>query len=320
MIFKKREKFCNCLGEKVNKHFVDVVQIFWKSKTNFKTYFPEGFKISDWVDSKEKPSDFSHEPIITWIGHASFLIQVGGLNILTDPIFGDLSLMYPRNFAPGILPQHLPKVDVILISHNHRDHLDLRSLKFFKKEQTQIFVPMKVKKILEKKGYKNLFEFNWWDEKKIELNNVKNGTKVTFLPTLHWSIRGILDLNKSLWGSWMIESNQSKIYFGADSAYSDHYTKISKKFSQIDVAIMPIAPCEPRQLTKNTHMDAHESSNAFLDLNAKTFIPMHWGTFRLGTDSFDGPIKKLREWWDENLENLEDKILYIPKFGEKVRL
>ena len=83
---------------------------------------------------------------------------------------------------------------------------------------------------------------------------------------------------------------------------------------------MPIAPCEPRQLTKNTHMDAHESSNAFLDLNAKTFIPMHWGTFRLGTDSFDGPIKKLREWWDENLENLEDKILYIPKFGEKVRL
>ncbi len=317
MIQKKFGKFCNSLEEKISKHFADAIHVFFRTKANRSPYFHENFNLKDWFVKDTKPQNSSSKPVITWVGHSSFLIQIGGINILTDPVFYDLSVLYPRNFPPGISLENLPAIDVVLISHNHRDHLDLRSLIALKSSSPVIFVPLKTKKLLKKHGLKNVVEFEWGSSQEIK-NKEGESVKLTFLPTVHWTSRGMLDLNNFLWGSWLIDKDDFKIYFAGDSAYSDYYTEIAGKFPSIDVAIMPISPNKPRKLTKHAHMSAGEAMQAFLDLGAKRIIPMHWGTFRLGLDHFDEPIKILRNWWDENEEKLKGKELYIPKFGEEV--
>lgn len=269
--------------------------------------------IGQWLVNS-KIDRYATEPIITWIGHSSFLIQINKKNILTDPIFGSPTIFFPRILPPGIEPHKLPKIDYVLISHNHLDHMDRKSLLFLKQANPnlQILVPEGDQHWFIKRNFTQVYGCTWW--KKYPLENID----FTFLPALHWSQRGLFDRNKSLWGSWMIQAKDHTIYFAGDTAYSSHFKDISKVFSQIDIALLPIGPCEPRKYMYDTHVNAEEAGEAFLDLKAHQFIPMHWGTFHFGTDAFETPIKRLQRWWKRNRSALHHKSLLIPRFGESL--
>lgn len=255
-------------------------------------------------------------PVITWIGHSSFLIQVGGFNILTDPVFFNVPMFAPRVLRAGIQIDKLPKIDFVLISHNHRDHMDVRSLKLLNENRRPIFlVPHGNRRWLERHKICNVLEKFWGEE-----YLVANDIKFTFLPACHWTSRGILDINTTLWGSWMIESAGFKIYFAGDTAYAGHFEKIGKKFECIDIALLPIGPINPRKLIDEAHTCPAQAVKGFLDLNAKHLIPMHWGTFQSAYESFSAPAEILLESWEDQSEKLQDKILKVLKVGETFRL
>ncbi|MBD3231437.1 MBL fold metallo-hydrolase [Candidatus Dependentiae bacterium] len=294
-----------------------VIKKEWLLYKNSKRYF-SNINPKDWFIEKkiEIFSEIENKNIyITWIGHATFLIRIGNKNILIDPNFSDSIFLCPRNFRPGIELSNLPKIDYVIVSHNHADHLDFKSIISIQKHNPKIFVPLGDKRFFNKLQIQNVCENDWWQENIIDAN-----LKITFLPAIHWSGRSFFDVNRSLWGSWLIEYNDFKIYFAGDTAYANHFLDISKKFGSIDVALLPIAPEEPRNIISNSHMGSEQAVQSFLDLDAKYFIPIHWGTFRSSADDFYGPILKLRTMWFEKINELTSKKLFIPKIGENILL
>lgn len=282
-------------------------ECFWR------TEIKKGVDKMQWFAPDHSPSQAAST--ITWIGHSTFLIQAKGITIITDPVFGNIPL-FKRQLPPGMPLDKLPVIDYVLISHNHRDHMDEYSLSAFKGyEHTHFLVPKGDKAWFDKRGFKNVSEYTWWDQKIITHHGFP--LTFTFLPAQHWSQRGLLDFNKSLWGSWMISIDDSQIYFAGDTAYSYHFEAIAKEFSNISVALMPIGPCEPRKWMSNTHVSAEEAGQAFLDLQAQHFIPMHWGTFSFGTDHHEGPYERLMAWWHkQNFQ--DDKKLTVMKVGQRI--
>jgi len=271
------------------------------------------------------PAAYSIEPKITWIGHATFLIQMDGFNILTDPIFGSVKVgpftLTERVIPAGIKFEDLPHIDAIVISHNHSDHTDTTTLKALaKKYQPKIFVPEGNRALVEGMGFKRVIEHNWWEETKF----IKNGRSLTIscLPAYHWSIRFSLGgYRKSLWSSWMISTESSHIYFAGDTAYGKHFKEIAAQFSSIDVALMPIAPtCEGENKHKLYHVNALEAVDAFIDLNAHCFVPMHYGTFWLEAKNFIYPLPRLHAYWQEKEAILSDKKLLIARCGEQYKV
>lgn len=265
------------------------------------------------------------EPHITWLGHATFLIQIQGINILTDPVFDSLSFMHPRMVPLGIAPDQLPEIHVILISHNHRDHMDEPTLLLLKKlthNRVQVLVPMGDKQWFIKRGFAHVQECEW--EQEVIITARSNSSAVfTFVPAYHWSARGLFDKNRSLWGGWVIqnsfEGQEHTIYFAGDTAYSPEcFARIKHIFPRIDIALLPIGPGEPRAWMRHSHVDAHEAGQAFIEVGARCMVPMHWGTFAFGNDTFDAPLLKLQDWWAKNSEQLADKQLHVLKVGQRL--
>lgn len=260
----------------------------------------------------------SFDPLITWIGHSTFLIQINGINIITDPVFGHLGPFFKRLIGPGIQLEALPEIDYVLISHNHRDHMDSTALHYFKKHpRTHFLVPQGDKKWFTKRGFERTHEYGWWEQELFTHNN--SSVLFSFLPAHHWSARGLFDFNRSLWGSWMISSNDHHIYFAGDTAYADHFKAIRKEFPAISCALMPIGPCEPRPWMSHSHVSAEEAGQAFLDLEAGYFIPMHWGTYPFGTDSHHLPFERLLAWWHKQQSSLQQKLIAL-NLGERFAL
>lgn len=292
--------------------FLSTISVFFK--TLYRDYFaPIGSEAAQWIVKPSYPEQ-SHEPIFTWLGHSTFLIQVGGKNILTDPIFGSVSGIISRIIPHQIATKDLPRIDYVILSHNHPDHMDATSLFDIKRynPHVKMLVPMGDKAWFDARGFIDTCEYMWWDTFE------QDGLTFTFLPAKHWSQRGMFDKNKSLWGSWMIEHNGFKVYFAGDTAWSKHFKVIGHFFKSIDVAIMPIGPSEPREHMKESHVNAEEAGDGFLHLNARWFVPMHWGTFRLGMDNFKEPVHRIKAWWELNKEKCADKVLKISKVGELV--
>ena len=230
----------------------------------------------------------------TWIGHATVLIQLDGKNILTDPIWSDrcspVSFAGPKRFTkPGIDIEKLPKIDIIVISHNHYDHMDLPTLKILhKKFNPKIFVGLKNKKFLEDQGLSNVYDLDWWDSEKVD------SLEVHFMPTQHFSGRGLFDKYDTLWGSFILKGKKDTIYFAGDTAYFSGFKEIAKKFPNISVAILPVGAYEPRDFMKAVHMNPEESFQAFQDLKANLFLPMHYLTFVLADEALDEPLRKTK--------------------------
>jgi L-ascorbate metabolism protein UlaG (beta-lactamase superfamily) len=257
----------------------------------------------NWAVPFQSFNQVNEQVRVTWIGHSSFLIELHQLTILTDPVFYDLSLIFKRIMPAGIAHNFLPPIDVVLISHNHRDHMDEKSLLLLKKlnPYLKVLVPQGDKKWFDQRGFVDVQECMWWDE--IKIKKQEKSYSFIFLPAVHWSQRGLFDRNKSLWGSWMIQADSPLInlYFAGDTAYGKHFKAIGNEFPFIDVALMPIGPCEPHEWMRFSHVNAEQAGQGFLDLGAQQFIPMHWGTFHFGTDQVFRPVERLQSWWEKSV-------------------
>lgn len=269
----------------------------------------------DEVDSKQfKPvSQRSVEPVITVINHASVLIQVDNLNILTDPHYSlrasPVQFAGPKRVVkPGIAFDDLPPIDIVLISHNHYDHLDLDTLKRLKdRDAPKVVAGLKTKSFLEDNGIKTAIDLDWWQ------SITANKTKITFVPSQHWSARGIFDKREMLWGGFYIE-NDYKIYFAGDTGYGKFFEKIKEQLGAPDLSLIPIGAYEPRWFMKNAHLNPRESLQAFQDLESKKMIGIHFGTFKLTDEGYKDPIITLaKEIKQLNIDPLK---IIVPVFGE----
>lgn len=243
---------------------------------------------------------------ITWIGHATFLIQLNGMNILTDPVWSTFMGTTKRAVPNPIPIKSLPAIDYVIISHGHFDHLDFQSIKQVPGNPTYL-VPAGLRPLFIKKGYpaEAVFEFNWWEKW------VGNDLTFTFTPAQHWVRRGLFDMNQSHWGGWVIESQEKSVYFAGDSGYFNEFKKIKQTMQKIDYAILPIGAYEPEWFMELDHMQPEQAIEAFVDLEASVFIPMHYGTFRLADDTGPEALRRLEAYWQKK-ELLEEQKKVLP--------
>ena len=284
---------------------------FWKWRIESKKPEPIEFPLAK-NNSKYLRSNKS-EKTITWIGHSTFLLQIDGINILTDPHFtkraSPLSFAGPsRTTPPGLKLEDLPFIDFILISHNHYDHLDKKTIQLLLKKQNLnqpiFFVPLKLKKIISKLGAKNIFEHEWW-----QMSMFKN-LEIHSVPVQHWSKRTINDTNKTLWCGWVIKANNFKYFFAGDTGYSKDFENIQKKFGSFDLSTIPIGAYAPRWFMKDTHCNVEEAIQIHKDIKSKKSIAMHWGTFQLTDEPMDEPINLLQALL-EKLNLRKDEFTYM---------
>lgn len=218
---------------------------------------------------------------ITHINQATILIQTDGINILTDPIWSErsspVSWAGPKRVrAPGVKMKDLPFIDIILISHDHYDHLDIETLKIIvEKDDPKIIVGLGVGALLRSEGFKNVEELDWWGEHDVSPGNIK----VTFVPARHNSARGLFDKNKTLWGGYVIESFAGRIYFAGDTGYGDFLSDIKNKFGDFKVALLPVGHYEPRWMMETHHMNPDDAVKSHKYLNVEQSIGMHFGVF-----------------------------------------
>lgn len=222
---------------------------------------------------------------LTWIGHSTFLIQMGGLNIVTDPVWAQSMALEKRLSPPGIEIADMPPVDIILLSHSHYDHLHLKSLRQLAGEHTELIVPGGLRRKMIRKGFVNTTEMHWWEA----LDRGK--VRISFVPAQHWTRRTLMDTNKSHWGGFVLEHKQSPntkpletIYFAGDSGYFRGFKRIGEIFN-IDIALLPIGAYEPEWFMNAQHVNPEEAVQAFVDVKANMMIPMHYGTFKLADDT-----------------------------------
>jgi L-ascorbate metabolism protein UlaG (beta-lactamase superfamily) len=220
----------------------------------------------------------------TWIGHATVLVQTAGVNVLTDPIFSDaISLILRRRAPPGVALADLPRIDVVVISHNHRDHLDEDSVRALGPDVLYV-VPLGLGAWFRARKLTNVVELDWWQS-----TVIKRKLTITMVPAQHWSRRELDDENRSLWGGYVFDSGGERVFFAGDSGYPAAFAEVGRRFPGIGVAILPIGAYEPRWFMRSQHMAPEETARAFADLGARTLIPIHWGTFHLSDEPMDEP-------------------------------
>lgn len=269
------------------------------------------------------------QPLVTWIGHATLLVQAGGLNVLTDPVFSEraspLQIMGPKRAQPpGVAMDDLPPIDVVVVSHNHYDHLDRSSVLLLAERgggKTLFLVPLGLKPWMEKQGITNVVELDWWQHHDV------NGVEFHLTPVQHWSARGLGDRSETLWGGWAVLSTDLHWYFGGDTAYSKDFIDTRAHFAPrqtaalgggFDLALLPIGAYAPRWFMKEQHANPEEAVQIHLDLGAKRSIGMHWGTFSLTDEPLDQPPMDLIEARAKH--QMDEATFSVLKIGETRRV
>lgn len=257
-------------------------------------------------------NDNNSEFTITWIGHSTLLIQIEGMNILTDPMWGEraspVSFYGPKRFVkPGLAFEDLPKIDVVLISHDHYDHLDVETIKKLGNKPFYIF-PLGLADFFEDLNIKNFQELDWGGEIKF------NQMKFICMPAQHFSGRTLFDRNKTLWAGFVIQAKAANLYYAGDTGYNSDFKKIGESFGPFDVAAIPIGAYTPDWFMKPVHVDPREAVDIYLDVKAKYFVPIHWGTFQLGDEPVKEPPKVLMK--EVNNRKLNTSLFKVLKHGE----
>jgi len=251
---------------------------------------------------------------LTWIGQSTFLLRLEGKTILTDPFFSEYAGPYsmgPRRFVkPGISAKNLPLIDVIIISHNHYDHLDETLVEALpNKKDIHVFVPLKLKTFFIERGYVHVYELDWYESSSVY------DLQITALPTVHYSGRGTSDKNRTLWCSWSIESLSGRYYFAGDTAYSPILFKdIGKKFNTFDLAMLSIGTYGNKRYGVDNHTTPEEAIKLGIDVGANIFAGMHWGTIEMSDEPPWEPPQRF-EKAAQNAEISSERV-WILKVGE----
>lgn len=253
-----------------------------------------------WVENTTKPQVLKNvedgKIATTFVNHASFLLQTKNFNFLTDPLWSDrtspISFMGPKRFrSPGMKIEELPEIHFIVISHNHYDHMDLKAIEELHKKFKPVFImPLGNSSYLSDIEGIQTVELDWWQSHEMTVRGT--AAKITLVPAQHWSSRSLTDKRKALWGGFVVEVDQKKIYFSGDSGYSKNiFSQIGERWKNFDLALLPIGAYEPRWFMKVNHMNPEESVQAHLDVKSKISVAMHFGTFQLSDEVFGQPEK-----------------------------
>ena len=262
----------------------------------------------------------SENDYIAWIGHATFLLKLGNTTIITDPLFskntGPLIFGPKRYVDPAIKLKEVPKTDLLLLTHNHYDHLDASAIRNFPHKDAKVLLPLKLSKYFKK--FKDVSELDWYEE--IQVNK---DIKVTLLPSVHWSKRSLFDTNKTLWGNFLIEYKGKKILFACDTGYGDIYKELGNKFGPIDLTFINIGaynfyPMMPVKDKSIYHTNPEQALNIGKDLKSKKVIGMHWGTVVLSLEPIMEPPKRFKDSASKYGYKKEDAIIF--KIGELKKL
>jgi L-ascorbate metabolism protein UlaG (beta-lactamase superfamily) len=294
-------------------------EMVWRSvRGDFKPLAPPQNGYAAFAKAWSQPVDHARiaqrqqAPVVTWLGHVSMLLQVGGLNVLTDPTLADFAGPYGRFGAPRKVPaplrgHELPPIDVLLISHNHYDHLCDATMRAMlaSGQRPKIFVPLGLKAWFDARGLStltNVTELDWWDHADIHADTdgraLANPVRIHFTPSQHWSRRTPFDTNASLWGGYMVEHKPGaadawRFMFPGDTGYSADFSAIRQRLGAVDFLALPIGAYLPRSFMQRMHVNPADAVQLMLDLEAKQAMGVHWGTFKLTQEPFDQPPRDL---------------------------
>mgnify|MGYP003571020279 CR=1 FL=1 len=256
-----------------------------------------------------------HVPQITWIGHATVLVQYAGLNILTDPVFSQraspFSFVGPKRVtAPALTIEQLPKIDIVLISHNHYDHLDECTVEAIGDQATWL-VPLEYQAWFAERGVTNVIEFDWWDRRQVA------GAQVIATPSQHWTGRGLFDRYEQLWAAWAVQVDDFRFWFGGDTGYNAKiFTEIGRRLGPFDLGLIPVGGYAPRWFMQDMHVNPEEAVQLHRDIGARFSLGIHWGAFPLTAEPIDEPPARLRQ----AARSLTDSRFVTFPVGKTVRL
>jgi N-acyl-phosphatidylethanolamine-hydrolysing phospholipase D len=267
-------------------------------------------------------SDFS----ATWIGHATVLLQLGGLNVLTDPVFSQRAFpvqwLGPRRVMdPAVGLDELPPLDVVLISHNHYDHLDRPAVRRIARRHPHVtwVVPLGLGSYIRRWGAREIVELDWWQQASV------GSLRVTATPARHMSARRLGDRNRTLWSGFALQAGRRRVLFAGDTAYHPEFTAVGAGCGPFDLVLVPIGAYEPRWFMQMVHVNPEEAVRiyqdvvgAYPDAPAPLMLAIHWGTFRLTTEPMDEPPRRIATRWRE--AGLPADRLWVARFGETRRL
>nr|HEX4318749.1 MBL fold metallo-hydrolase [Kofleriaceae bacterium] len=254
----------------------------------------------------------SGEPCAVWIGHATWAWRLGGKLVVTDPIWGtSIGGAVPRLAAPGVALDAMPAVDVVLVTHDHRDHMDLPSLRALSDDALYVCGIGNGER-LAKLGKRRIVELDWWQ------THDDGALAITFVPARHWSMRMPWNRNDTLWGGFVVAAPEGVAYHAGDTSFGEHFADIRAKCPRIDWAMLPIGGYAPRWFMEPQHIDPDEAGRAFDALGATNLLAMHWGTFRLTDEAVGEPPERLRAWWATR--GLPRERLWLCGAGEVRRL
>jgi L-ascorbate metabolism protein UlaG (beta-lactamase superfamily) len=311
----EKGKFVNQIPTTMDLNFKELVSVLKDYITGIPDQTPEKQLPVSAIDSlaiATKPDSLVR---LTWFGHSAFLLEINGKNILLDPMFGNVSaplpFLGPKRFSKGLPIDvgKLPNINAVILSHDHYDHLDYHTILKLKDKTEQFYTPLGVGSHLSAWGVDDsrIHELNWWDE--IQLDDLK----FICTPARHFSGRGIFNRYSTLWASWVIFSNNYRIYFSGDSGYGPHFSEIGEKYGPFDFAMLECGQYDRRW--ESVHMLPEQTAQAAVDLNAKLIMPIHWGSFALALHSWKDPVERVTKATEEL-----NQLLVIPQIGEQILL
>lgn len=297
------------------RSFGDLPKWWWQQVRGSRTAWPKSVPAPDKVSLSENVP--VGQVAATFIGHATYLLQFARCTVLTDPVFssraGPFGLLGPKRARPPALRLgELPRVDVVLLSHNHYDHLDLASLRWLAQHRRPLIVaPLGLKSWLPARGVPNVVELDWWQS-----HFADPGIEIICTPAQHWSSRWPWDRCRTLWGGFWIRTSAGSVWFAGDTGWGPHFAEIRQRLGPPDIALLPIGAYEPRWFMAPVHMNPDEAVRAHLAVGARQSLAMHHGTFRLTDEGLDTALRALAE--ARPAHNLSPTAFAAPAFGETV--
>ncbi len=247
---------------------------------------------------------------LIWLGHASLLVEIDGVRVLVDPVFGSASPVVPRRVPAPVTPQQMPRVDVVVVTHGHYDHLDRPSLRAIGRrfgKKVLFVVPLGLGRSLPG-ACRRVVELDWWQHVEVE------GVGVHLVPAQHWHRRSPFDLNKALWCGVVVRGSRS-VYHSGDTGYCGVFQVIGQVFPGLDAAVLPLGAYEPRWFMGDQHMNPGESVQGFVDLGARHFVGMHWGTYDLTAEPLDHGARTLLPGLVDEAGLEADRVHLLPHGG-----